>query len=385
MNKRLPLSEPVISGNEWEYVKECLDSGWVSSSGKFVDQFAENFAKYVGADYAIPLSNGSAALHVSLMVLGLQPDEEVIVPSLTFIATANVVKYCGAYPVFMDVDDTLCIDVEKTIDFIEKECSWTDGFLINKSTNRKVRGIIPVHLYGHPVDMDPLIEVAHKYNLFILEDATEALGAKYKGKMVGKFGEISAFSFNGNKIITTGGGGMVITDNEQFAKRIKHLSTQARCDQREYLHDEVGYNYRLNNIQSALGLAQLERLDEFISKKRHIASFYQNKLGHGVDLKVCSEKEWAFSTFWLSWILIEEGFGKSRLEVLDTLNSQGIQARPLFIPLYSLKPYRDCQSYRIELAEKIYNNGLNIPSHVELDDNDLYCVVEAINEIRRKS
>jgi len=386
MSKPIPLSEPFISGNEWKYVKECLDSGWVSSVGSFVKKFADAFAEYIGAKHTIPVTNGTAALHVSLIALGLKADEEVIVPSLTFIATANVVKYCNAHPVFMDSDfETLCMDVEKTVDFLENECVWLNGCLFNKSTQRRIRGIIPVHVYGHPVDMKPLLDIAQKYNLFLLEDATEALGAKYKGKMLGKLSQVSAFSFNGNKIITTGGGGMVATDDDQLAEKISHLSTQARCDSREYLHDEVGYNYRLTNIQAALGLAQLERIDEFIQSKRRIASFYQKELDNVMDLQVCKEKEWAFSTYWLSWLLLGDGFGRSRLEVLDNLNDQGIQARPFFIPLHLLKPYKDCQTYRLESVEKLYNKGINIPSHVELIDCEISCVVEAIKKLHKCS
>lgn len=404
MPKDIPLSIPYMSGNEWKYVKECLDKGWVSSAGNAVKQFADGFAEYIGVKNAIPVTNGTAALHVSLVALGLKADEEVIVPSLTFIATANVVRYCNAYPMFMDSDTkTLCMDVNKTIDFIEKECVWSNNCLINKSTRRRVKGIIPVHIYGHPVDMKPLLDIAQKYNLFILEDATEALGAKYYGEMIGKLSQVSAFSFNGNKIITTGGGGMVTTDDDQLAEKIRHLSTQARCDKeeylnneigynyrlttnqakREYLHDEIGYNYRLTAIQAALGLAQLEKIDEFIQKKRYIASFYQNELGNGLDLQISKEKEWAFSTYWLSWLLLNDDFGNNRIEVLDNLNDQGIQARPLFIPLHILPPYKDCQTYCIEFVDNLYDKGFNIPSHVELTDNELCYVVEAIKRLHK--
>jgi len=375
VSKRLPLSEPTINGNEWKYVKECLDSGWVSSAGKFVDLFAKEFGQYLNAKHAIPTSSGTSALHVSLVALGLQPDEEVIIPSLTFIATANVVRYCNAYPVFMDVDDkTLCMDVEKVKDFLERECIQSD-LPVNKSTHRKIKGIIPVHIYGHPVDMDPLLELARTYNLFILEDATEALGSKYKGKMAGTFGSASAYSFNGNKIITTGGGGMVTTDDSALAERIKSLTTQARTDGMEYYHNEVGYNYRLNNIQAALGLAQLEKIDEFIQSKRRIAEFYQRELGDVV--RVCGEEEWAFSTYWLCWVIMG---GESRKQIIERLNAKGIQARPLFVPLHLLPPYRDCQTYHTERSEYLYEHGINIPSHVGLTDDDLEFVVSEMKK-----
>jgi len=331
----------------------------------------------VNAKHAIPTSSGTSALHVSLIALGLQPDEEVIIPSLTFIATANVVRYCNAYPVFMDVDNkTLCIDVEKVKDFLEKECMQSDTSLVNKSTHRRVRGIIPVHIYGHPVDMDPLLELAQTYNLFILEDATEALGSKYKGKMAGTFGNLSAFSFNGNKIITTGGRGMVTTDDSALAERIKSLTTQSRTDSMEYYHNEVGYNYRLNNIQAALGLAQLEKIDDFIQSKRRIATFYQRELGDVV--RVCGEEEWAFSIYWLCWVIIQ---GESRKQILEKLNAQGIQTRPLFFPLHLLPPYRDCQTYRMERVEYLYEHGINIPSHVGLTDNDLEFIVSEMKSV----
>jgi len=383
MPKHMPLSEPFISGNEWKYVKECLDSGWVSSAGEFVNSFAVSFAQYVHAKHAIPTTNGTSALHVSLVALGLMPDEEVIVPTLTFIATSNVVKYCNASPIFMDVDkETLCINTEKTIDFIEKECVWSNNHLVNKSTHRKVRGIIPVHLYGHPADMDPLMEIAKKYDLFVLEDATEALGAKYKSKMLGNESQISAFSFNGNKIITTGGGGMVATNDDRLAEKVRHLTTQARCDSMEYIHDEIGYNYRMTNIQAALGLAQLEKIEDYIKIKRHIASYYQEHFSSEMNLKVCKEKEWAFSTYWLSWLLIGDNFGKGKQEILKNLNDQNIQARPLFKPLHTLKPYGNCQTYMLELAEELYNSCINIPSHVTLTDEDLDCVIKVIKSLQ---
>lgn len=384
MYRRLPLSEPFIAGNEWEYVKECLDSGWVSSAGKFVDSFAEKFAQYIRIPHAIPVVNGTSALHISLVALGLRADEEVLVPTLTFAATANVVVYCKASPVFMDVEqDTLCMDPQKVRDFLEQECIWRMGSLVSKSTRRKVRGIIPVHLYGHPVNMSPILELARKYELFVVEDATEGLGSKYKGRNAGTLGHTAAFSFNGNKLITTGGGGMVVTADSALAERIRSLTTQAKSPGMEYYHTDIGYNYRLTNIQAALGLAQLERIEDFIASKRRIAAFYKCELGSGMGLKVCEEKEWAFSTYWLCWILLQEEFGRKRQEVLEQLNSEGIQARPFFIPLHLLPPYKDYQAYRMDMAERLHDNGINIPSHVALTNEDLYLVVSAIRDMAK--
>jgi perosamine synthetase len=383
MNKRIPLSEPVMAGNEWKYVKECIDTAWVSSLGKFVDMFAEKFAEYLEMPYAVPTVNGTAALHISLVALELKPDEEVLVPTLTFAATANVVVYCNAHPVFIDVEeDTLGIDPQKVEEFLTQECDWKNGCLINKSTNRRVRGIIPVHLYGHPVDMSPILELAGKYGLFIVEDATEALGSKYKGQFVGTFGETGAFSFNGNKIITTGGGGMVATKDADLEERIKFLTTQARQGP-EYYHTEIGYNYRLTNIQAALGLAQLEKIDEFIAKRRSIAHYYQKVLKDVPGITVGGEAEWAWNNYWLSWILVEADYGKSKDELLKELNDKRIEARAFFIPLHTLPPYRSYQAYQISKALELYDKGINLPSHTTLEKNVLNFVVDTIKNFAK--
>ena len=378
MFKRIPLSEPVMAGNEWKYVKECIDTAWVSSAGKFVDAFAEKFAEYPGMPYAVPVVNGTAALHISLIVLGLKPDEEVLVPTLTFASTANAVVYCNAHPVFMDVEgDTLGLDVQKVEEFLAQECVWGDSCLINKSTRRRIRGIIPVHLYGHPVDMSPVLDLANKYSLFVLEDTTESLGSKYKDQFTGTLGEIGAFSFNGNKIITTGGGGMIVTRDVALAEHIKFLTTQARKGP-GYYHTEIGYNYRLTNIQAALGLAQLENIERFVAKRRAIAHYYQRELGNITGITVCNEVECAWSNYWLSWILVETDYGISKDALLKELNGRGIEAREFFIPLHTLPPYRSYQAYRISNALDLYNKGINLPRHTTLDESDLRFVVDTI-------
>jgi len=382
MSKRIPLSEPVMAGNEWKYVKECIDTAWVSSAGKFVDTFAEKFAEYLEMPYAIPVASGTAGLHISLITLGLKPDEEVLVPTLTFVATANVVVYCNAHPVFMDVEeDTLGLDPRKVEYFLNQECHWKNGCLINKSTNRKVRGIIPVHLYGHSVDMSLILELASKYNLFIVEDATEALCSKYKDQFVGTFGETGAFSFNGNKLITTGGGGMVVTKNADLAEHIRFLTTQAKKGS-GYYHTEIGYNYRLTNVQAAIGLAQLEKVDEFLAKRRAIAHYYQRTLEDVPGITVGGEAEWAWSNYWLSWILVEEDYGRSKDELLKELNDKNIVAREFFIPLHTLPPYQSYQAYRVSKALEIYNKGINIPSHPTLEKEDLEFVTETIKNFQ---
>ena len=382
MSKRIPLSEPVMAGNEWKYVKECIDTGWVSSAGKFVDSFAEKFAEYLGASNAIPMVNGTAALHISLVALGLAPGEEMLVPALTFAATTNVVVYCGANPVFMDIEEnTLCMDPQKVEDFLTKECNWKDGRLINRATNNVVRGIIPVHLYGHPVDMSPIIDLADRYDLFIVEDAAEALGSKYKGKAAGTMGKTGAFSFNGNKLITTGGGGMVVTEDEELAKRIKCLATQAKAPGSVYYHTEIGYNYRLTNVQAAIGLAQLENVDEFIAKRRAITLYYRGQLEDMAGLTVGGEAEWAWSNCWLPWILVEPDFNCSKDKLLETLNDKEIGARAFFIPLHTLPPYRSYQAYRVTNALNAYDRGISLPGHTTLAEDDLEIVVDTIRNL----
>jgi len=379
MSRRIALSEPVMAGNEWKYIKECIDTGWVSSAGKFVDSFAEKFAEYVSVSHAVPVVNGTAALHISLIALGLGPDEEVLVPTLTFAATANAVVYCNAQPVFMDVaEDTLGLDIQKVEDFLTKECSWVKGCLVNKSTNCKVRGIIPVHLYGHPVDMDPIIYLADKYNLFIVEDAAEALGSRYRGKSAGTLGSTGAFSFNGNKLITTGGGGMVATEDAELAERVKYLTTQAKAPGPVYYHTDIGYNYRLNNIQAAMGLAQLEKIHEFIARRRAITQYYQEQLADVEGITVGSEMKWAWSNCWLSWILVEADYGTSKDELLRDFNGKGIAARAFFIPLHTLPPYRQYQSYKMSGAMTLYDKGINLPSHTTLSEEDLDVVVNTV-------
>src|SRR6202167_138990 len=275
----IPLSVPVIQGNEWRYMKECLDTNWVSSVGPFVDRFEEAIATQVGTRFAVATVNGTAALHVALLLAGVKPEDEVVVSTLTFIAPVNAIRYVGAWPVFIDAEPVyLQMDPSGVVDFLERGCRWHDGALHNKLTGRRVSALIPVHILGHPVDLDPILEVARKYGLKVIEDSTEGLGADYKGRSLGCLGDVACFSFNGNKIITTGGGGMLVTNNQEWAHRAKYLTTQAKDDPIEYLHREVGYNYRLSNLLAAVGCAQMEQLPAYIAAKRRIAARYTEKL-----------------------------------------------------------------------------------------------------------
>lgn len=375
----IPLSVPVISGNEWKYIKECLDTGWVSSVGSYVNRFEEIVADYVGAEHAIATVNGTSALHLSLLACDIQSNDEVVVPTLTFVAPVNVVRYCGAYPVFMDCNiDTLCMDVHKVVDFLNTECKQhKDGYTYNKKSGRKIKAIIPVHIFGHPVDMDPLLEISKRYNISMIEDATESLGSEYKGKKTGSFGKAGCFSFNGNKIITTGGGGMVVTDSENLADKIRHLSTQAKKDPIEYDHDEIGYNYRLSNIQAAMGVAQMERLDEFISIKRRNAILYRELLAELGEVEFIWENHWAKSNFWFYTIKVAK---QHKRKLINYLLSRNIQVRPIWKLIHTLPMYKDCQPYAIDKAVEAYNTCINLPCSVSLTEREISFVVESIKE-----
>lgn len=372
----IPLSEPFISGNEWKYIKECLDSGWVSSVGSFVDRFEAMVAKYVGTAHAVAVVNGTSALHVSLLACGVGDGDEVLVPALTFIAPVNAVRYCGAEPVFMDSDDALCMDPRKTAEFLAESCGMrADGFTYNKKTGRRIKAMIPVHVFGHPSDMDGLVEISGRYNIDIIEDATESLGSLYKGRQTGSMGKIGCFSFNGNKIITTGGGGMVVTNDPGVAKGIRHLTTQAKSDPFEYDHDEVGYNYRLTNIQAAMGVAQMEKLDEFIEVKRKNAELYSGLLSGISGVSFMGEKDWAKSNRWLYAVKVPP---ERKRPVMEKLLKEGIQVRPIWRLIHTLRMYQDCAAYRIENAKEAFETIINIPSSIGLSEEDIRKVANAI-------
>lgn len=374
---QIPLSIPYINGNEWKYIKECLDTGWVSSVGSYVDKFEKMVADYAGTKHAISTVNGTSALHISLIASGIQPNDEVIVPTLTFIAPVNAVRYCNAYPVFMDcVNDTLCMDTQKVAEFIKNECEQhNDGYTYNKKTNRRIKAIIPVHVFGHPVDMDMLLDACQKKNIDIIEDATESIGSEYKGMQTGSIGKTGCFSFNGNKIITTGGGGMVVTNDKDLAYRMRHISTQAKKDPFEYDHDEIGYNYRLTNIQAAMGVAQMEKLEEFISIKRKNATLYKDLLLDNDRVEVLWEKMCVKSNFWFYTIRVPR---KHKKPLMDFLLSKGIQVRPIWKLIHTLPMYKDCQTYKIENAFNFYDSCINLPCSVGLKQEEIEYVAENI-------
>ena len=376
----IPLHVPTIQGNEWKYIKECLDTNWVSSVGPYVDRFERGIADYVGTKYAVATVNGTAALHIALLVAGVQQDDEVLVSDLTFVAPVNAVRYIGAWPVFMDVDPLYWqMQPQKVVDFLEKECVWKNDALFNRTTGRQVKAIVPVHILGHPVDMDPILEAAKKYKLVIIEDATESLGAKYKGQMTGTIGDIACFSFNGNKIITTGGGGMIVTDNKQWADRARYLTTQAKDDPLEYVHNEIGYNYRLTNVQAAMGVAQLEQLDRYISRKHEIAIHYNESFSSVSGITLMQQAPWAQSNFWLYTILIDDAVtGISSRQLLRELDKNKVQTRPLWCPMHMLPVYKDMLAYKIENVPAIYKQALSLPCSVDIKLADIDKVAKLI-------
>ena len=373
----IPLSVPAIKGREWRYVKECLDTGWVSSAGSYVSRFEEMVARYMGCKYSVATVNGTAALHLGLITCGVKPKDEVILPTLTFVAPANAVRYCGAYPVFMDSEnDTLCLDVRKLADFLDKKCVMKkDGFTYNKKTKRRIKAVIPVHVFGHPVDMKPLVILAARYNITVIEDATESIGSEYRGRKTGTLGRIGCLSFNGNKIITTGGGGMVVTDNKNLARQIRHLSTQAKKDGIEYYHDAVGYNYRLTNIQAALGVAQLENLEKFIAIKKRNARIYKELLRGLNKVTLLPEKPWAKANFWFYTIKVPK---KHKKPLIRHLLARNIEVRPIWKLMHTLPMYRRFQAVAIEESLNAYDTCINLPCSINLSRGELEFVAKSI-------
>lgn len=378
----IPLCIPEIRGNEWPYIKECLDTGWVSSVGSFVDRFEQEIANRIGVQHAVSTVNGTAALHIALLVAGIQPNDEVLVSTLTFIAPVNAIRYIGAWPVLIDAEpDYWQIDTQKVIDFLEKECCWQNGELRNKASGRRVKAILPVHILGHSVDIMPLMKVARKYNLVVIEDATESLGAKYRGHSVGSLGDIACFSFNGNKIITTGGGGVIVTDNSDWARKAKYLTTQAKDDPVEFVHGEIGYNYRLTNIQAAMGCAQLERLDEHIAAKRQIAAIYAEALADVPGITLMGEAEWAMSIFWMYTVLVDAvQYGLDSRALLQKLEAAKIQTRPLWQPAHRSPAHAGTQAYQCEVASRLNREALSLPCSVGLTPDQQTRVIAILRD-----
>ena len=357
----IPIAEPCLGEEELSNVTEAVNSGWISSKGKFIEKFEENFARYCGVKYGVATSNGTVALHLALNALEVRMSDEIIVPTLAFIAVANAVTYCNAKPVFVDShSEYWCIDPDK----------------IEEKITPKTKAIIPVHLYGHPCDMNAVMDIAEDYNLYVIEDAAEAHGAEYEGKKVGGLGDISVFSFYGNKIITTGEGGMCLTNNEELYEKMRILRDHGMNPNKRYWHDVIGFNYRMTNLQAAVGVAQLEKIDEFIKRKREIAKTYNSLLNDVKGIVLPPEMSWAMNVYWMYSILIEDDFYITRDQLMGKLEENEIETRPFFYPMHVMPPYKS--DIKFPVAERISERGINLPSAVTLKEEDITKIVEII-------
>lgn len=362
-----PLHEPRFSGRENDYVRDCIDSGWVSSVGSYVDRFEVELAARFEMPYAIAVMNGTAALHMCLMLAGVERGDEVLMPALTFIATANAVSYIGAIPYFCDSDErSLGIDAAKLEAHLHEIAVVRNGVCTNKQTGRVIRALVPMHCFGHPSDMDALAEVAARWQIALVEDAAESIGALYKGKPTGRHGLLSAVSFNGNKIMTTGGGGAILTSDEALARRAKHLTTTAkRPHPYEFYHDEVGYNYRMPNLNAALGVAQLEQLDEFLAAKQRLADRYRIAFEGFPGARVFKDAEYAQSNNWLVALILDEADLPVRDAFLELSNKAGVMTRPVWTLMHHLAIFKDCPRMDLAIAENLEGRIVNLPSSVK--------------------
>ena len=385
MSKKISLSEPFIFGLEYEYIKECLDTGWVSSAGRFVDLFEDKIANYTGAKFAVACSNATSALFISLKILGVKRDEEVIVPTLTFIAPVNTIKYLGAEPIFMDADEYCNIDVNKTVEFIETETKFKNNISYNKKTGKIVRALLPVHVFGNAADLESLQNICTERNIVILEDASESLGTIYtkgklKGKHTGSVGQMGCISFNGNKILTSGGGGMIICNDEESSEKAAYLTKQAKDDPVNFIHNEIGYNLRLSNIQAALGLAQMENIEKALKIKKKINNFYRENLNLTDGLTLMNSPGYADNNNWLSILRVEEEiFGKPSSFLIDKLRNKSIEVRPIWKLNHLQRPYLNNQTYKIEKAEELVSTAVSLPSSISLTSEQLNKIIKVIN------
>lgn len=382
----IPLSIPKIEGNESKYVLDCLETGWISSAGSYVNQFEEMVANYAGAKYGIACMNGTVGLHIAQILLGVNENDHVIAPNITFIATLNAIKYTGAQPILIDVDaDNWQMDLnllEKYLQENTESKSTENGtFSFDKSTGKRIRAIMPVHVLGNIGDMKRMLEIAKTYHLEVIEDSTEALGSTFEGKHAGTFGKIGVFSFNGNKIISTGGGGVIVTDNEEFAKKARHLTTQAKVSAMDYIHDEIGFNYRLVNVLAAIGVAQMETFSETLNDKKAMDAFYREQLEGIGDIKFQEIPEGTNPNCWLFT------FSTSKMrELLDYLNSNGVQSRPFWMPMNQLEMFKEDIYYNLkDVSSSVYENSISIPSSAGITKEQLETVVKTIKDFYKEN
>ena len=368
----IPVCEPLMGGKELEYVTDCLKSNWISSAGKYISEFEEGFSAYCGSKYGIATTSGTAALHLALAALGIGRGDEVILPAFTMAACAFAVLYTGAKPVLVDSEpDTWNIDVLQ----------------IEKKITPRTKAIMPVHMYGHPCDMDPILDIARKHRLFVVEDAAEAHGAAYRGRRAGGIGDVGCFSFYANKIITTGEGGMIVTDDEKVAERARRLKDQSFSRERRFLHTELGFNYRMTNVQAAIGLAQLEQIDRFVERRRSNACLYNGRLRGTPGLTLPGEKPWAKNVYWMYSVVIEDAFGMSRDDLMGFLRQKGVDTRTFFIPMHVQPAFKDAglfEGERYPVSEHLAARGLYLPSGSGLTEGQIRTVCEAIHQARNQ-
>lgn len=381
--KFIPLSVPNLKGKELEYITHAVETEWVSTGGPYVNDFEKKTAEYVKAKGAVSCQNGTSGLHISLLLSGVTQQDEVIVPALTFIAAVNPVKYIGVEPIFMDCDDSLTMDPDKLLEFCEKECSFVNGKLINNKTNKHIKVVLVVHVFGNMADMERIMNIAERFNLKVIEDATEAIGTyytegKYLGKYAGTIGDLGVYSFNGNKIITTGGGGMIVSNDEELLKKAKHLTTQAKSDEVYFIHDDIGYNYRMTNLQAALGLAQLEQLEQFIKTKANNYSLYKEAAKQIDGLKILDFKDNIRPNYWFYALYCDDSYSLNRDEIIKFLSSKNVQSRPIWGLINEQKPYLSSQAYKIEKAKTYLEHVVNIPCSTNLLKEDVLYVIECL-------
>lgn len=377
--KQIPLHEPSFYGNEWRYVKECLDTRWVSSAGKFVDQFEKSLTDFTSAKYAIATMNGTAALHICFKLAGVLPNDEVLVPTLTFVATPNAITYCQAIPHFIDCEEEfLGIDAGLLDDYLKEITTTVNHITINRITSRPIRALCVMHTLGHPVDLDKMIEICNKYRLILIEDAAEGLGSYYKNKHVGHAGLLGALSFNGNKIITTGGGGAILTDDDSLAKRAKHITTTARIPHAwAIFHDEIAYNYRLPNINAALGCAQLENIHQLLIAKRMLIQVYQTAFATIAGIRLLQEPSFATSNYWINALILDETKAGSRDDLLNAMTQAGLMVRPMWELQHHAPMYQACPRMSLPVAEKMIKRIIQIPSSAHLQTSNIKMEIPA--------
>ncbi|MGL5149163.1 MAG: LegC family aminotransferase [Clostridium sp.] len=386
----IPLSIPnLVVEPILQNLKECLESGWVSTGGRFITEFETKIAKYVGVKEAVGVQSGTAGLHTALRVMGVESGEEVIAPTLTFIAAVNPITYLGAKPIFIDCDDTLCMDPEKIEEFCKNECEMRDGVLHNKSTNAKIKVLVVVHVFGNIANMERIMDIAKTYNLKVLEDATEALGSyytagKFAGKFAGTIGDAGIYSFNANKIITTGGGGMVVSNDKEFLDRVRFLSVQAKTDPLYFIHDEIGYNYRMLNLQAALGTHQIDQLEKFIDTKIKNYNLYKEAIEKIEGLTLLPFESNQRANHWFYSVIVDaEKYGLNKDELLKELVNVNIQTRPIWGLIHEQKPYINEIAYKMEKSIWYHDRILNIPCSSNLTEEDAKIVIEKLKELKK--